>query len=339
MRHNTRHHARSSSRNDRAFSLVELLVVMGVMIALVATTLPAFRALQESNRSSNGVNGVSAALSTARALAVREGRDSALMFMFDVTRQVTTMQLLVLDSTVDDMTGKASVFVPAEGQSLIELPQGAGVFGYGYGATRMGDGNPTPETWYEDLGEWYETEEDPDLDPWLFPRTDPRIDLDGNADIQDADLELLDTFIIRFSPEGTVVTNAEELGSGTLSGANGGNGFIDIRIPGDSDFGGHYRKWSPDITDVNGKDEPLAECHLRCVPFLAVVDLYKLSAETGIRKPWLALGEYFSLGEERYDSDGDGERDHIEIDFWIDTKGSILSFNRYTGAVMKDIRR
>lgn len=328
-------------RGARAFSLVELLVVMGVMIALVATTLPAFKALQESNRASNGINGVTAALNTARALAVRESRDTAVMFMFDVTRQVMSMQMLYADTVTHNEPdlGVATVFIPVEGQSLVELPKGAGVYGCGYGATRVGNAKQENEAnWYTDLGVLYDSSSD-EGDPWLFPRSDPLFLANSMDDLREWHTRYLDTFIVRFSPDGTVVTNAEQLKYS--KGSTDPDGYVELDSPGHFTSGDEqYGKWNPRIDNMNGKDHIVAECQLRPVPFLAVVDLYKLAAGTGIAAPWRVIGDSGgTLPPEREDSDNDGISDQIEVDNWINQNADIVSFNRYTGSIMRDIRR
>ncbi|MBL1217279.1 MAG: hypothetical protein D8M59_07250 [Planctomycetes bacterium] len=322
-------------RGARAFSLVELLVVMGVMIALVATTLPAFKALQESNRAANGRNGVNAALNTARAIAMREGRDTAVMFMFDVTRQVTSMQLLYSAGVTHD-AGEgllvATIFVPIEGQSLIELPKGAGVFACGYGATRLGD--IESQNWYPDLGLLYESDSAYKYqDPWLFPRTDPLFLADDESGINDTVIQYLDTFMVRFSPDGTVVTNAEQLKYN--SSDKDADGYVELDRPGGQAIGkGKFGKWNLTYDDYMEKNHS-AECQLRPAPFLAVVDLYKLAAGTGIAAPWRVVAYHPT----REDADQDTILDAFEVGDWINQNANIISFNRYTGSVMRDIRR
>lgn len=323
-------------RSLRSFSLIELLIVIGVMLALVAVTLPAFRSLKDSMRQSGGKNAVSAALNTARALAMREGRDVAAMFKFDVTSRVCSIELLVLDSTVDDsgLKSAASVFVPIEGHAPIELPEGAGVFGYGFGSSRGSSSNE--QNWYADLGLLYpvrntETRQD---DPWLFPRTDPLV-FGERGKLTTRDVEFLDTFIVRFSPDGTVVTNAEELGSS----ARGGNGYVELNFPGEKKF----RVWDPhvEIDPISNLEHAIAEIQLRSAPFLVVVDLFELASSTGIARPWMVLGPDHprDTGEKRSDANGNGIDDQLEIDEWIASNATVIAFNRYSGTLMGEYRR
>jgi len=353
----TRTHRPAGSRpTRRAFTLVELMLAVGVIVALTVITLPAFRAIQEGNREAGGINAVSASLNTARSMAVRKGRDVGVMFLFDVQRQVCSLQLVeehALTSDADGKSGgwtKATIFRPVRGQAPMELPEGAAVFGYGYGATRVGNANPNnPWNWYTDLGQFYEQNSSRDefeaRDPWLFPRTDVRLFSGTIEEADDDEVEHLETFLVRFSPQGTVVTSAEELASGDSSKAN--DGYLELDHLHTEGRGSEWKEnsniWSPRVLDAQGglPRRVLAEAQVRAVPFLAVVDLFQLAAETGIRSPWLTLGQAHPLEGEMagWDSDGDEEEDHLEIDRWIRDNATVLTFNRYTGNVMKEERR
>jgi len=333
----------------RAFTLIELTIVLGIILALVAVTLPAFRSLKESNRESGGVNAVGAALNEARALAVKNGHDVAIMFTFDIEKQIAAMQLVEIDSTTHDAgngLGRATIFKPIDGHAPIQLPQGAAVFGFGYGASRNGTGTADPdnrENWYADLpfGDNSYYGNNSTQDPWLFPRTDVRL-FSKTFDQADTHPEFLESFVIRFDSTGTVVSGTEELGLGTSSSAH--DGFLELDhlntdIPGWED---DLRAWTPQKIDLGGgKVRIIGEAQLRSVPFIAVVDLYRIADETGLRSPWLALNSNHKYGDDEkiWDSDGDGDEDHIEIDRWINENASIISFNRYSGAIMKEHRR
>lgn len=338
----------------RGFSLVELLIVIGVILALVVTTLPAFRSIRESNRESGSLNALGAAFNTARALAIRDGRDTAVLVRFDTKRQVTSLQLVQVDITLSEadpggggerMTG-ASVFVPVEGQAPIELPRGAGVYGYGYGASRDsrsgGPANPNERaSWFADLGLLYRSSsgQRAKLDPWLFPRTDPMVFVTNGGSITQSSVERLDSYIVRFAPDGTVVTNAEQLRVPRYNSAEGGDGFVDVRDSRDRDFTGHVRRWTPEIAESTGGGDEIVldEVQVRSVPFLVVVDLYQLREELGIEEPWFTLGAgYAGIGPERTDANDNDIFDQYEIDEWINRNSTIVTFNRFTGTMMRD---
>jgi len=344
-----------NARRVTGFTLIELMLVIGVMIALTAATLPAFRSLKEGNRVSGGINAVSASLNSARSIAAKEGHDVAVMFQFDEVRLVCSMLLIEEAGTTNDAgngLGEATIFVPVKGQKPISLPPGAAVFGYGYGATRIGD--PANEwNWYADLGVFYKdhgnTQQLRGRDPWLFPRTDVRMFAKDGL-IQNVnstkDPLFLESFIVRFNPQGTVVSSSEELAKGTSSGANDGYLELDaLHTDNNSLWKRTVREWSPNVLNIgNGKYEVIPELQLRSVPFLAVVDLYKMGAELGVRQPWLTVGKDHPLEGDHalWDARGtnDSDRpDHLMIDQWIDENASILTFNRFTGNVMKEFRR
>ncbi|MFG0330835.1 MAG: Tfp pilus assembly protein FimT/FimU [Phycisphaerales bacterium] len=343
----------ASTLNDRArrarggFTLVELLVVIGVILALVVATLPAFRALSKSNRQTGAMNGVSAALSTARALAAREGRDVAAMFKFDIHRQICSVQFIKLEAVTDDADGSsggmeaASIFVPIEGQSEIELPAGIAVYGYGYGASRNG-ASIARHTWYTDVGLLYDSPgRDEPTDPWLLPRNDPHF-LSDEDEPDDNDLEMIDTFMVRFSPDGHVVSSAEELRQGLVVNVSGGadDAFLELDYPGSETFDpSEYRNWDPRIATVSGDEVDVPEVHLRSVPLLSIVDLRVMGEELGIARPWMAAGPNLVSDRTRVDANQNGDDDQIEIDNWINENAALVSFNRYTGAMMMDIGR
>lgn len=324
---------RPTGARRAAFTLVELLVVMGVILVLVVTTLPAFRAIQASGRVSGATNAVTSMLNGARAQAVREGRDVAVMFRFDTTRQICSMEVLVADATVysagNGMTA-ATVFVPVKGQAPMDLPKGAAVFGYGYGASRGSAGNA--QNWYPDLGNLFLYSQNTD-DPWLLPRTDPRV-FAVDAAPTTAGVRLLDTFIVRFSPEGTVVSNAEELGSL----AAGGNAFLDLDEPEDQ----NYRIWNPEVTTNNNnlREKVVhAEYQLRSVPMIAIADILELGSQLGLREPWMVVGDSMPTSAQYQDANENGQPDQIEINEWIEANAPPISFNRFTGELMRDIKR
>lgn len=322
-------------RRRAGFTLVELLVVMGVILVLVVMTLPAFRAIQKSGRLSGAINAVTNTLSNARAQAVREGRDVAVMFRFDTLRQVCSMEVLRAEGVVyaagNDMTA-ATVFVPILGQAPVELPRGAGVLGLGYGVSR-GQGGIDRHNWYEDLGAIGTFRGSNARDPWIQPRTDPRV-IAGDRAPRTSDVEMLDTFIVRFSPEGTIVTNAEELGSLAL----GGNGYLELDPPDHDD----YFVWKPEVRrSTNIGDEKIhAEYQLRAIPMLVVVDLLQMAADLGIREPWMVVGPGMPTSGDHMNANGEQTPlDQIEINDWIEANATPISFNRFTGELMRGVKR
>lgn len=329
-----------------AFTVLELVVVIGVIIALVAATLPAFRAISDSNRVASSRNSLAATLGTARTLAMQRGRDVAVMFTFDTRSQVTTLQIIEQIGITDDAGNgmdAAAIFVPVEGQGVTELPRGAGVFGYGFAASR-GNSNPAnPWNWYTDAGLLYGGSSE--FDPWILPRTDARLfapdgDLTRLTNGQCLDLE---TFVVRYGPDGTIVTSTEELEN---YAGGGDDGFVDLDEFGDdSDPDGLYRQWTPHFrVNDSGDRVVVGEYQLRSVPFVVIVDLFKLGDELGIARPWLVVGpdspyaatQYQEIGD-RANANENSKDDQVEIDEWLDKNASTQAFNRYTGLLLPNV--
>ena len=63
-----------------AFSLVEILVVMGIIAVLVTIAVPAVRIVMASCQSTGAEYMISSALSTARSIAAKEHRYAGIRF-------------------------------------------------------------------------------------------------------------------------------------------------------------------------------------------------------------------------------------------------------------------
>ncbi|GAB5495496.1 MAG: hypothetical protein Phyf2KO_05760 [Phycisphaerales bacterium] len=196
----------------RAYTLVELLVVIVIGAILVGIAVPSFQALLASSRESLAQNGLQQAIYAARDMATRNigGGDAAAVFFYDRDRGLTVgvyEQVATFSDATDNSTGgidqtDRDLFVPVAGMESVGLPPGYMVRGFVLG-TQLRD-----EDWYEEL-----TEYDPSsgtLQPggpsdrgpgaWVFPETDfyGQTEQDDGADRQ--------TFMIRF-----------EAGTGALS--------------------------------------------------------------------------------------------------------------------------
>lgn len=224
-----------------AFTLIELMVVIAIMAIAVSLLVPAFGDLLRSINYSNAVNTVSATLGQARALAIRDQRNTAVAFLFDTERDVCSLQVLELQSLA---TGSISPYVstgaaafayrPATGQVPVELPKGTAVYGLSF---QVGVRN----TWIDQrrgIPDWYAGWKQNELQPdetralWLFPMNDPRQFLKNHPpDIKDYGVDpwevlagtapsgwgvstdqaakavcAAQSFAIQFSPDGSVVT-------------------------------------------------------------------------------------------------------------------------------------
>lgn len=138
---------------DRAFTLMELLVTMTIIVIIAVLTIVSIRSVFLEARLSSGLSAVSASLGQARALAMKSGRPVLVAFYPALTDPGEQRISVVLaqwegDTRVEDvdyMTGTYSQifarFRPIDGVSPRLLPQGinvAGPFFFG-GASSDGD--------------------------------------------------------------------------------------------------------------------------------------------------------------------------------------------------------
>lgn len=188
---------------NRAFTLVELLVVIVIGALLIGIAIPSFRALLSSSRESLAQNALQQAIYSARDIATQNlgGGDAAAVFFYDRDRGLTIgvyEQVATIMDDTDNGSGliQRDVFVPVPTMEAVRMPPGHMVRGFVLG-TQLRD-----EDWYEDL-----TDYDPasgtiqpgnpgnnDRGPgaWVFPETDfyDQLDQTDGADRQ--------TFMIRF---------------------------------------------------------------------------------------------------------------------------------------------
>ncbi|MHC4975865.1 MAG: pilus assembly FimT family protein [Planctomycetota bacterium] len=193
-----------SRRRGWAFTLFEMLVVMGIIIALVTAIAPAFSGLLASNRRANAVNTLTATLSRARSIAIEKSAETGVVFLLDIETKTTTLLIVELHSAaVGDLlefqggsscvdSSQAFTLVPAENTSPVELPENVLIYGLSYhhfvaGLNTLSGCNDPANWYYEDRdGNQYfppyygEVFEHPDragwfVNPWLLPHNDPRL--------------------------------------------------------------------------------------------------------------------------------------------------------------------
>ncbi len=196
----------------RAFTLIEMLVVIVISAILLGIAVPAFQALLSSSRQSMAQNSLQQAIYSARDTAARNvgGGDAAAVFFYDKDRGLSVGVFEHVASFVDDTDNSLGpneapptrdVFVPVSSMEAVRLPEGYMVRGFVLG-TQLRD-----EDWYEDLVEYSPVSgtlqgsgSDRGPGAWVFPETDfyDQTDQDDGEDRQ--------TFMIRF-----------KAGTGTLS--------------------------------------------------------------------------------------------------------------------------
>ncbi|MGD9688557.1 MAG: Tfp pilus assembly protein FimT/FimU [Phycisphaerales bacterium] len=160
----------------RAFTIIEMLVVITLVILLVIITLPAFRAMVASQQRVSAEAALTRAAALGHNLALRSsnGRDLAIVFFYEPPGPMLAVAC-VKAAEVDDVDRRDAgqegqvrrdVFVPVGGAEPIAFPPGWHVRGYALPATID--------------NEWYEPAQGPmggDVryrfgeSAWVFPET------------------------------------------------------------------------------------------------------------------------------------------------------------------------
>ncbi len=175
---------RTSRAPLRAFTLVEMLVVVSIVAITVLAILPAFSRIIQSNNYASAVNAVSAALARANSRGVEGG----VVFLFDPrTERITllTVELHNADASLrasEQGRVPAIAFRPVPGSQPVQLPPGFGVYGLSFLHDDLAGGGflappAKDDAWYPEEAVW---ENDPSngtvrrmrYNPWLFPRND-----------------------------------------------------------------------------------------------------------------------------------------------------------------------
>ncbi len=129
-----------------AFTLTELLVVMGIVVILLAVGVPAVKALMNSGTADTAINAVSAVAANARAHATRgktllrtEYKGSAMIAwpILNDDGEVSGVELRVADHVQPDGSTEKNLYQNLEGLESVRLPNDSGVAAI----TRQGTGD------------------------------------------------------------------------------------------------------------------------------------------------------------------------------------------------------
>lgn len=173
--------------NPRAFTLTELIVVIGLIVLLLAIAVPSFTAMVRSTDRTLAESQLRVALAATRDLAISAGAghggsgrgDAAAVFFFDQSgrvRVVPCIQVGTLNDWVRLSLGndprnriERDLFVPARLVEPVKIPRGWSLRGYAPAGT-LDTGRTY--TW----NGWYESNSDRAYDVnrgnWVFPETD-----------------------------------------------------------------------------------------------------------------------------------------------------------------------
>lgn len=382
-----------------AFTLVEMLVVIAIMAVLVTITIVSIPGLIESVNYSAAATRVMGALGSAQTAATASRRPTGVAFLFDVRTERYTLLPLQLDNSRAALTAFptgpvkhafALSFNPLEGVAPVELPPGTGVFGLAF--NHVDTINQPPERARIDIltEDWYAGElfkqklggVERVVNPWIFPRSDPRLFFDPGqtagvdqtaytdpwdpkawSDDRERMLKAVrhaNSFYIQFAADGSVATSFSQGDNNDPRSA-----YIEWPdLPIDPKFVATERQPNPLPFDdeavfdpeFRGRGRtaiagdvraPNPEVILRSVSELAIVDLKRMSKETGVAEPWLihpstSLAPWptrrvqLSTGEFTNDpTDKRFDDETLKISRWIDLNAEIIAFNRYTGQAMR----
>lgn len=282
-----------------AFTLTELLVVMGVIAVLATLTLVSARAITGGARIASGTNAVTSALDNARALAMRRNGWVIVVFRPRLDRNGTDQVVEIVtarwsgQSFVNPSLGVIDRFVPVPDVPIRELPSGINVAAPRYEAAADGTQD----------------------DAWVTQSYLPATDSSNNPNIGTP--EVSGAMIgVMYGPEGTTISR--------ISQSDGDRVWVDfqqdpslpltVRLQGTemlpADLNPVQAYWSRFADD---------ETLVTVAPFLAVYD------DRDARKQH--AGDW-TIGQE-YEAELTGPQGYIT------RNGARVHFNRYTGVVMR----
>jgi prepilin-type N-terminal cleavage/methylation domain-containing protein len=177
-----------SVAKHNGFSLIELLVALGIIAALTALAIPSIKAIQKSFDSTGAESMISAALSTARTIAISQQKYAGVRFQkaYNGTNIADADQYMIFIINNEDDTTLGDRYIAIKGYKPIKLPANSGVMDF-----KVGNANDEIKT-------------------------------DGMINNNDA-LTDTTTFSVIFSPSGKIVThdvqtrNKDNVTSGTGS--------------------------------------------------------------------------------------------------------------------------
>lgn len=165
------------SRTQRAFTLVELFVVIAVTLVAIAAALPAFNAMTQSSKRSLAENTLEVAVTMARDVMMQSGRsaDGAAVFLYDPQSQRIRIVAAEYVGTITDVVDgdenkpiERDVFVPVLTADTPELPTNWMVRGFAPARFTVPSGGPgIGFDWYD--SDIYASGNAWDRGHWVFP--------------------------------------------------------------------------------------------------------------------------------------------------------------------------
>ncbi len=162
----------------RAFTIVELLVVISILVLVLTLAVPAFSSLLKSSERSLAENQFRAGIAAGRDAAIQsESGDGAAVFFFEPGGRFSIIPCVhvatIRDSIApltDPLTGETvierDIFVPLPSSEPVQLPSGWAVRAYAPPGS-FDDGANDPNGWYEGAM-WTARRQ---FGNWVFPET------------------------------------------------------------------------------------------------------------------------------------------------------------------------
>jgi prepilin-type N-terminal cleavage/methylation domain-containing protein len=281
---------------QHAFTLTELLVVMGVIGTLAVLTLVATRKISQDAKLALGTNTVTAALNEARALAIKEHKDVVVAFMARLDGPKNqVVEIIVAQWTGDTYLNTNGPnprddaidrFLPVPGVPVRRLPKGISVASPFYHSTSTAnDANWEPLTylpWVDvSTGDGELIGQPPGV---MFAADGARILRNSHSDSARSWID--------FNNDGLVRRDQQD--------------YVPEEVP---------LNWSREFDQIYEDDETFVSL----APFLAVYDF-----EEALDRKTLDWGDRDNLEEELVGPPG-----------YITELGNRIHFNRYSGVVMR----
>jgi len=145
----------------RAFTLLELLIVIAILAIVVAIAVPSFNSLLYSSNQAQAANQLQLALTAARDAAIRSapGRDAAAVFFFEPGGRTTIVPCVSVgvlrdkdpaDPNDPDAFVEREIFVPVTGIEPFQLPKDWMVRAYAPRESLHSTQNGRETGWYDD---------------------------------------------------------------------------------------------------------------------------------------------------------------------------------------------